>query len=473
MKIFFKTLFSFILFWALVLSTAACQLFPSEPTPEGPTPVPVQVTGIVLVPPTLTPSGSTAMTRSTPTAIIIPTIQPSLTPTPTPIRLPVTIVGTPVQIQIKTKVSVFFSVNNPNPELAASSIPYQVTAFDKAGSVIATHSAYIYTVLPGETQPVADSLAVKAEQQVAKIDVQLKSHRFETTQFKTSMFSSTQATFYPAPSPFVTGIIKSRTDSGFYDLKVTAILYDANETIVGGGYTYLNRLPGDGQSAVKIYVQNTVTPARIELSSTLTSTSLFSARNNVAESAVELLNYGFTQTDTIVSAGIVAQNTLNDQTLERAQYRIVLYDANDIVLDCAEGYFNLFFPGEKMGTSTLFYLAKGQKVARVETQLISGSRSDYAISANPFQIENVKYLPGTVAKVSAIIKNAYPQDLTNIEVNVVAYDQNDKIIGGGRRYANLVPANGQTEIEVPLNLSQAPARLEFYTGITSLTKIGK
>jgi hypothetical protein len=253
---------------------------------------------------------------------------------------------------------------------------------------------------------------------------------------------------------------------------VTATLYDANETIVGGGFTYLNFLSGDKQSAVKIFVQNTAPPARIELYSSLTTTSLFLARNNVAESAFEILDYGFSQTDRTVSVAAVAQNTLKDWSLDLPKYQIALYDANNVVLDCVQGSFDLSFPGEKVGTSNVFYLSKGQKVDRVEVQSVGGSRSTHTISANPFQVENINYLPGYIAKASATLKSTYPQDLTNIEINAVAYDQNNKIIGGGRRYADLVPANGSIEIEVPLNLPQKPARIEFYPGITNITKIG-
>jgi hypothetical protein len=474
MKIFLKTLFSFILFWALVLGTAACQLVPSEPTSEGPTPAPVQVTGIVLVPPTLTPrSGTITAARPNQTITIIPTGQPSPTRTPTQIRLPVTMLGTPTQIQVKTQVSIFFNVKNPNSELTISSVPYKITAFDESGIEINSHSTYIYMIFPNESRPVVDTFTVKSGQTVAKVDIKLDSPRFEAPPFRAPVFISEQATFYANTNPIVTAIIKSKNDDGFYDLKVTAILYDANETIVGGGYAYLNFLPGDSRAAVKIYVQSTAIPARIELSSSLTSISFFSSRNNIAQPALELLDYGFSQTNTTVSAAIVAQNILGDQTLERSQYQIALYDANDNVLDCVQGYFDLFFPGEKMGTTAIFYLNKAQKAARIEAQVMSGVRSDHVITANPFQVGSIQYLPGTVAKASTILKSTYPQNLTNVEINIVAYDQNDKVIGGGRRYADLIPANGQAEVEVPLYLAQTPARLELYAGITSITKIGK
>jgi hypothetical protein len=473
MKIFIKILFVFAFLLTLALGTTACQIITPEPAPQKTTPAPIQVTGIVLVPPTLTPLSRTAtLVRPNHTITTIPTVRPSSTRTPTPIRLPAILTGTPTHVQVKTQVNVFFSVNNPNSDLATSSIPYQVTAFDVTGSVITTHSAYINTIFPGETQPVVDSFAVEPGQTVAKIDIRLNSHRFEATQSSAPLFISSQVTFYPNTNPIVTAIIKNKNDDEFYDLKVMAILYNANETIIGGGYTYLNFLPGDGQSAVKVYVKNTATPARVELYTTLSSLSLFSKRNAVTEPAIKLLDYGFSQTDTITSTAIVAQNTHNDWAFDRSQYQITLYDADNVVLDCVQGYFDLSFPGEKMGSANLFYLSKGQKVARVDAQLISGSRSDPIISANPFQIENITYLPGTITKASAILKSTYPQDLTNIEVNVVAYDQDDKIIGGGRRYANLVPANGQIEIEIPIYLSQTPARLELYPGITSITKIG-
>lgn len=472
MKIFIKPLFTFSILLTLTLGIAACQLFPSEPTPQGPTPAPIQSTGIVLVPPTLTPIRRDATpARPNQTITLIPTVQSSPTRIPTQIRLPTTIVGTPALVQVKTQVSVFFSVKNSNPDLTTSSVPYQVKAFDAAGKEINSHSGYVYMIFPNETQAVIDTFSVKPDQTVAKIDVQLNSPRYETPPYRAPVFISEQATFYPGTNPNVTATIKNKNDAGFYDLKVTAILYDANETIIGGGYTYLNFLPGDGQSAIKIFVHNTAPPARVELSTTLTSLSLFSARTTISEPSIEVRDSGFSQANTTVSAALVAQN-MADQVLERAQYQIALYDANDVVLDCVQGYFNLFFPGEKLGMTASFYLDKGQTATRMEVQVTNGIRSEHSITANPFQVGSIQYLPGTVAKASTLLKSTYSQDLTNIELNVVAYDQNDKVIGGGRRYADLLPANGQIQVEVPLNLSQSPARLEFYAGITSITKIG-
>jgi len=58
--------------------------------------------------------------------------------------------------------------------------------------------------------------------------------------------------FWRGYSPKVTGIVKSSLPKDIDMIKVIAIAFDANDKIIGSGYTYVDFVPANGQSAVEM-----------------------------------------------------------------------------------------------------------------------------------------------------------------------------------------------------------------------------
>ena len=289
------------------------------------------------------------------------------------------------------------------------------------------------------------------------------------------MFQSDNITYYADQYfPKVTGVLTNSLTRSFSNLRVTAVLYDQSNNIIGGGYTFLNFLPASTKTGFSVSVKSKEKPAKTEIYTTVSGLTSLQGDNSKNDS-VKLLAYGYSVKDTNVSVGFLAENNLKDQFIDPGPYHVSVYDESGNVLGVDEGYINTLFPGETSGTSVNVSIPEGKTVGNVEVQIDPGDFSDhFDISANPFSTENVKFAPGTYSsKVTGTLKNSYDQTITYVEVNAVAYDKDGKIIGGGNTYVDFVPAEGQTAFEIRVKLPQAPARIDAYPSFTSITKIGE
>ena len=76
--------------------------------------------------------------------------------------------------------------------------------------------------------------------------------------------------------PKVTGLVKNMLEKDVEDLKVNAVLYDAQNNIIGGGYSYLDYIPAGGLSAVDVSVETGSVVDHVELYATMSGLITFS-----------------------------------------------------------------------------------------------------------------------------------------------------------------------------------------------------
>ena len=87
-----------------------------------------------------------------------------------------------------------------------------------------------------------------------------------------------------------------------------------------------------------------------------------------------------------------------------------------------------------------------------------------------FSTDNVKFVADNYSpKVTGVVKNLSDQQLDNIRVSAIAYNDAGDIIGGGFTFVDFVPASAQAAAEVSITTSGTPAQVELYPTITSLT----
>ena len=214
--------------------------------------------------PTPLPATPTATLEPSPTA-------PPPTPTPAPQILAIVTHGFG---QDERSVGWAFIVENPNADLAIVNSRYQVAAYDASGTVLETDSGYIPIVLPGERLGIASELFLNEGQVVERIDVQVKTGRFEPLEV-TSLFATENVTYLPDRYfPKVTGIVVSSATRDLENLRVSAIAYDAAGNIIGGGFTYVDFVPALGRAAVEVSVTVSAAPARVELYPTISRLTL-------------------------------------------------------------------------------------------------------------------------------------------------------------------------------------------------------
>lgn len=366
-----------------------------------------------------------------------------------------------------------FAVNNPNSGYAIESSEYQITIYDASGTVLSTSSGYISLVLPEEKLFIAEDFYLEEGQTADRIEVQINSGSAKELELAEAPFSVDQVEFVPDEwFPQVTGMVNNHLNRDVSEMRITAVAYDANGNIIGGGSTYLNFLPPNGKSAVDISVTVDQTPAKVEIYPTVSGLSVFTEVES-SEGGLILIDYGIVQSEYTSGVAFLIQNTNATSALESSEYRVEAYDEAGTVLDTEEGYINLVYPGEKQAVFTDLYIPTGAMIAKVEVQLKQGDSTSTEFAQNPLTAEKISLQAGDFDEnVTAIISNAAERAFEDLEVVAVGYDETGKIVGGGYTYLDFVHAEDSSGVQISYNGDQEPSSIEVYPSISSMSLFG-
>jgi hypothetical protein len=218
-----------------------------------------------------------ATTSETRTTTATPTTAPTATRTPTPSP-------TPAQQALKlgergwaTERDFFtyvFIVENPNQGFSVESTSYQVALYDAAGTVLKADSGSISIMLPGQRIGVAGETIIPSGSKVERVDIQLKTGRFKAAEPQPT-FTAENVVYRPDRfSNRVTGVVKSPYQKDLKYVEAVVVAYDTAGVIIGGGRTYIDFVPANGQAAAEVPVRTVGTPAKVEMYPLLTSLSL-------------------------------------------------------------------------------------------------------------------------------------------------------------------------------------------------------
>lgn len=418
-----------------------------------------------------TESPQTPTVEPTPEPTKEPTPEPP-TATPTPEVEPLTIVAQGFG-QDRREVGFAFVIENPNPGFAFEGTQYQITALDDTGAILKADTGSIATILPGQPAGVGGSLFLDEGKIASSIVVQLSGSKSVPTDpipgFLVSSLNYEQRDYFSK----ATGIIESPFNRDFSDIRVSAVLYNEADEIIGGGFTFVNFILANSSTGASVSVVSAGDVARVELYPSITSLSMMRAEAALPEGASlpTIAKYGFGQERGGVGFGIVVENPNDDFSIENSQYRITAFNGDDVVIGVEEGYINILLPAQALGVGGSFYVENTQTVARVEMQLQAGSYVAASDDILPFTTENVTYSQGSFSsKITGFVTNPYTQDVTDLRVSGIAYDEDGEIIGGGFTFLDFASANGNTAVEVSITTAKPPALVELYATLSILSK---
>lgn len=412
-----------------------------------------------------TESGSTAPPPE-------PTAEPTVAPTATlePAAQPAQLGGLGFG-QDGRSVSYGFIITNPNPGIGLEDVGYQATGKDADGVIVATDSGSIPALFPGATIGIAGDIFVEENVQVESIDVQLSRGEAVPSE-PIPNFSAETVTYIPDDYfSKVTGIIASPFSRQFDDVRVSAIAYDADDNIIGGGYTYVSFVPANGTTGVSVSVNVGGEVARAEIYPVVTFLSLFRDETVIPDDGfpVELLSDGFGQGEFSSSYGFEVRNPNETYAVEDSRYRVTVFGADDTVIDTDEGYAIWLLPGQTLGIGGDLSLAGDGAISRIETQFTPG---DYVTNEEllPFTTSDAAFAPGSFSSdVNGVVTNPYSSEVTNLRVSALAFDEAGQIIGGGYTFLDFVPGGGSANVSVPIQLSVAPDSVELYASLSNLS----
>jgi hypothetical protein len=152
---------------------------------------------------------------------------------------------------------------------------YLATVFAEDGRVIDTDDGYISVLLPGETLGVGGLLVSVDDTPIARIEAHLLPGKYVESE-PVPVFTAKDVVYRAGDwSDTVSGQITSPYNVDISNLLVSALVYNVDGEIVGGGLTFLDFIPADGHAAVAVPVDARGAVDQSEIYATVSSLSIF------------------------------------------------------------------------------------------------------------------------------------------------------------------------------------------------------
>ncbi len=364
-----------------------------------------------------------------------------------------------------------FILENPNQNSSINNSKFQIAIYDANDTILTTESGYIDVVLPGQILGIAGDLYLDEGQVISKIEVQIKDGDPENADPMPTIETSNINYFIGDYFSYVTGEINNPYDIDLTDLRVSAILYDVAENIIGGGYTYLDFILANTSTGISILMEDYGDVNSIEIYPIISGWTFFESDSEKPEDAasLSLTKFGLGNDAYGTGYGFLVENPNSNYTLEESQYHVTGYSADGSVLCTDEGYINSIFPNQILGIGGDLYPASDAVLDYIEIQIKDGKFVESEIvpffTAENAQFINDAYFP----KVTGTIVNPYTSDISDLIVNAIAYNEAGDIIGGGYTYIDFILAGGKTAAEVSITVSDVPASVELYATFSYLS----
>lgn len=167
---------------------------------------------------------------------------------------------------------------NDSTKDGAGRITVQFTAYDRAGKVLGTGESSLALIRSGQTMAAATDIQVASGSTVDHVIAQVAAGEWDSDPHPTAVITARNVSFVPdAYYPKVNGELVSHYTSDLKDVIATGVCYDNAGNIIGGGYTYVSLLPGNGTTGASIQGNVTGSPASCEIYSTLSNLSVAQA----------------------------------------------------------------------------------------------------------------------------------------------------------------------------------------------------
>ena len=469
-----KSKFTYLLVLVVLLTSLACATVTSVIQDPTNTPVP-PTTAPTEVPPTEAPTGEE------PTVTVVDTEEPTdvmetqeITEEPT--EEVTTVSGEPLPIEVletgfgqdEESVGFAFVLYNPNPSLTLIDLEYIVSVSNEAGQLLDTTTGYLTVMEPEESVGVAGSFYLDEGMTVTDMKVQVM---YDDTQpdpfvipFTTGNYTYIEDDWYSN----VTGIVNNPNDRFLDDLYVSAILYDAADTIIGSGYSYVNFLPPQGSSGVEMSVIVAGEVDHIEMYAYLTSSMWWMTSendNDTVGSPPIVEKSGFGQKESNVGYGFILTNPNEDLIVNDTQYRITLFSSDGNVLATDYGYLYVLLPGESFGIGGSTYIVGEGDAGYIEIIVEPGDYSE-SDPMPSFTWQNTTFIDDDWSpRVTGEIVNPYSKDLSDLSVFAVLYNAAGEITGGGYSFVEFVFANDTAPAEIYVYSNGDVETAEIYSTI--------
>lgn len=372
--------------------------------------------------------------------------------------------------QFEDRLGYGFLVQNTNQNAAIVNSEYQVAVYDANGVVLETDTGYLDYIFPNQSTGVGGEVYLDEGALVDRIEIQLSDGDAETTEIMDTITVAKEDFTRDDYSTYAVAELTSPYDRRANNIRISAIYFDENSKIVGGGYSYVTFLEGNSSSGAYVSGTSTVDASQVKIYPNLTSYSFYEDEIPSDSMPIELVKTGFAQSEYSVGYGFLVHNPNEAYIIDGSNYHITYYSTDQSVIGYTEGYINQILPGETQGVAIDTYLALDQTADSAVIHVLPG---DYIQKQDEliFTTQNAVYVDDDYfPTITGEVVNPYTQQVSDVEVTAIAYDENDNIIGSGYAYLDFIPASGTSAAEVYVTVIGVPARVELYARLSSFSE---
>lgn len=362
-------------------------------------------------------------------------------------------------VQEDTDVFVSFFLENPNSNVIIEGLEYTVYLYDASGTEIESDYNFLRWMFPNQAVGIVTTFYLSDESvTVDKVDIKWEYDDTISPEGFTDPFTWSNAVYWDNDSfPIVTGIINNVDSDTVTDARVNVLLLDTAGEIVGGGYSYVDFIPGNGYMGFYCYVDAYGDVASVELYPTLTYSTDFIEDPNIFSNITLLDDYFYTGPYDNILGGAKIQN--NTSTVLRSSILVAtFYDADGNVSATGSEYIDILLPGETLGMAPYVVSPSDEaKTTQYDVMILPGEAiTDFELTENPFVVNNTEITGDYDDYVEVHFTNTYSKQVSEVDVYVLLYNADGQIIGGGHNWStDPTPAGGTAEVEVWVSYADA------------------
>ncbi len=371
-------------------------------------------------------------------------------------------------VQEEDTVFVSFFFQNPNSNLIFEGVEYKVDLFGPNGEEIDSDTSYVRWIFPEQTFGIALNFYLSDETvTVDSITVDwVYADTFAADGFSYPFRTQNVQYWENDGFPMVTGKINNQHTETYTDIRMNIICYNNAGQIAGGGYTYIDFIPGEDYMGFSSYIDVYDEVSSVEVFPTFSYNTIFYEGDDVW-SMISVLDYHFYVGDYgDLLGGALIRNESNS-VLQNSILYATFYDEAGNVTSTGAVRIGIFLPGATLGvTPWVLSPPEGTNTDNFDVLVLPGKVEEgYELTENPFIVNGANLTGEYNNYVLVNFTNTYSKQASDVDLHVQLYNSEGQIIGGGSDWTtDPIPAGGSMEIEVFVDYSdnQTVDRLEAW-----------
>ena len=186
---------------------------------------------------------------------------------------------------------------------------------------------------------------------------------------------------------------------------------------------------------------------------------------------VILDNSAWIQDDSTVFVGYLVENPSSDILYEDVEFTIQIFGSAGNLIDTQYAFVPAFYPNTTLGVSSTFFMSdESVSVASADINwTFTGTSSPDALETL-FTTDNLNYWDNSsFPTVTGRIVNNSSTTYTDLRIDILCYDSNDEVIGGGVTYLDFIHLNDYMGFATYLDTFGEVTRVEAFPNLTYST----